>query len=352
LIADSSVGYLNVNPAFCNFSELTVALFKTSVLISPNTAFNAKTGTCNIKWRLFVICQARVRVSCLLLTGYGETTLNTPERLLSSRANMNALQISSICTQLMTWSPFPRMAATPVRSGFLNSFNSFYGKVKKISYYTFVQYKQGTGWRPRSAFDQQTAHASVKYQINENISIKAEYTYNHYLAQQAGGLTDKDFYKDPSQSKRSRNWFKVDWNLFAAELDYKISDRTKLSWVNFGLLAGRDALGYLGRADRPDDTTKNRDLLQDDYKNFGSELRFLHRYKFLKGNSVFLVGSRYYNGNTYRKQGSANASSKAEFAYVHPDRVENSDYLFARSNVPVFTENLCLSMSRFSVTPG
>lgn len=236
--------------------------------------------------------------------------------------------------------------------GFLNSFNSFYGKIKKISYYTFVQYKQGDGWRPRSAFDQQTAHASIKYQINENISVKAEYTYNHYLAQQAGGLTDKDFYKNPAQSKRSRNWFKVDWNLFATELNYKINDRTKLSWVSFGLLAGRDALGFLGRADRPDDTTKNRDLLQDDYKNFGSELRFLHRYKFLKGNSVFLVGSRYYSGNTYRKQGAASTSSKAEFTYLHPERLESSDYFFPSRNVAVFAENLWLINSRFSITPG
>ncbi|MDP2386811.1 MAG: TonB-dependent receptor [Bacteroidota bacterium] len=236
--------------------------------------------------------------------------------------------------------------------GFLNSFNSFYGKVKKLSYYTFVQYKQGTGWRPRSAFDQQTAHASLKYQINESISIKVEYTYNHYLAQQAGGLTDKDFYKDPSASKRPRNWFKVDWNLFATELNYKINDRTKLSWVSFGLLAGRDALGFLGRADRPDDTTKNRDLLQDDYKNVGSELRFLHRYKFLKGNSVFLIGSRYYSGSTYRKQGSASANSKPEFEYLHPDRLESSDYFFPSRNIAVFTENLWLINSRFSITPG
>lgn len=236
--------------------------------------------------------------------------------------------------------------------GFLNSFNSFSGKIKKFSYYTFYQYKQGNGWRPNSNFNQHVAHSSFKYQFNDKLSLKVEYTFNYYLAKQAGGLTDKDFYKDPTQSKRTRNWFKVNWNLFATELDYKINDRTKINWISFGLLAGRDALGFLGRADRTDDTTKNRDLLQDDYKNFGTEFRFLHRYKLLNKNSVFLFGSRYYNGNTYRKQGFGSASNKPEFSYLNSDRLENSDYEFPSQNFAVFTENLLYVNSRFSITPG
>ncbi len=65
-----------------------------------------------------------------------------------------------------------------------------------------------------------------------------------------------------------------------------------------------------------------------------------------------MIGSRYYSGNTYRKQGAASASSKAEFTYLHPERLESSDYFFPSRNVAVFTENLWLINSRFSITPG
>ena len=38
-------------------------------------------------------------------------------------------------------------------------------------------------------------------------------TYLTYLAQQAGGLTDKMFEENPLQTNRERNWFKINWLL-------------------------------------------------------------------------------------------------------------------------------------------
>jgi len=235
--------------------------------------------------------------------------------------------------------------------GLFNSFNSVGGTIKKVNYYTFYQYKQGTGWRPNSEFNMHTAHASVSYQANNNLKITGEYTYMTYLAHQPGGMTDKLFDKDPTASIRNRNWFKVNWNLAALIFDWKLTERTRINWLNFGLLAERVTVGYLGQINRADPLTE-RDILGDQYKNFGSELRLLHQYQLFKNTSTFLIGSRYYQGTTFRRQGLGDTTSKPHFEYLHPDNLEHSSYLFPSKNVSVFTENIFQISPKLSITPG
>ncbi len=235
--------------------------------------------------------------------------------------------------------------------GLFNSFNSLGGTIKKISYYTFYQYKQGDSWRPNSGFKMHTAHASINYQVNSKIKITGEYTYMTYLAQQPGGLTDKQFEKDPSQSIRNRNWFKVNWNLASLSFDWKLTPRTRINWMNFGLVADRITVGYLGQINRADPLTE-RDILGDQYKNFGSELRLLQRYQLLKNTSTFLIGARYYQGQTIRKQGLGDTTSLANFKYNNPNNLEHSDYTFPSKNVAAFSENIFQLGQKFSVTPG
>jgi len=236
--------------------------------------------------------------------------------------------------------------------GFFNSFNSFSGTLGKFKYFTYYQYKRADGWRPNSQFDLHSGHAMLQYSSGKHLDVRAEYTHQSYLAKQPGGMTDRQFTFDPSQSYRSRNWFRVDWNLAALTLDYRISDRARLNWRSFGLLAGREALGFLGRPDRADDTTSFRDLLSDRYKNAGSELRFLQRYMTGKKNAVFLAGARAYFGHTDRKQGLADKTDQPNFAYLHPEALEHSAYLFPSRNVALFAENIFQLTPKLSLTPG
>ncbi|MBA3681294.1 MAG: TonB-dependent receptor [Bacteroidetes bacterium] len=236
--------------------------------------------------------------------------------------------------------------------GFVNSFNQLSGTVKKFSYNTFYQYKQYSGWRERSQLHSHTAFASLKYQFNDRFFIKGEYTFLSYLAQQPGGLTDKQFEKDPTLVNRYRNWFKVNWNLFSVSADYKVSDKGRFNFLFFGLNAGRDALGNLGRIDRIDDTATYRNLLSDSYNNYGGELRFLQRYILFNNNSHFLIGARIYKGNTNRKQGDANKTDKPHFKFLNPDDLENSSYIFPSSNYALFIENIFQLTRKWSVTPG
>ncbi|MFM7022092.1 MAG: TonB-dependent receptor domain-containing protein [Flavobacteriales bacterium] len=235
--------------------------------------------------------------------------------------------------------------------GFYNTFNSIGGTVKKWNYYVAHQYKRGDGWRANSGFDSHTAFSIVTYQPNPRLAISLEYTFMHYLAQQAGGLTDQMFAQNPRQSIRNRNWFKVNWNLAALVLNYKINDRTIFNIRNFGLMAERDALGFLGSINRAD-PLEERDFLQDKYRNFGSEIRLIHKYSIAKKNAVFLVGGRYYRGHTKRLQGDGNTGYGPDFYYLNPKDVEDSDFDFPSENIAVFSENIFYVTPKFSITPG
>lgn len=235
--------------------------------------------------------------------------------------------------------------------GLFNSFTSLGGTKGKVSYYSFYQYKTSNGWRPNSSLDQHMAFASVKYQVSDKFSIRPEYTFMHYVAQQPGGLTDRQFVQDARQSNRERNWFRVDWNLMALNLDYEVSSRLKINSRFFGLIAGRDALGNLGRIDRLDDGG-NRDFISDDFTNWGNETRAIYNYNLAGNTSVFLVGGRFYKGFTERMQGDGNNGSEADFYFLNPDNLEGSAFDLPSQNIALFAENIFSLSDKFSITPG
>ncbi|MEX2567731.1 MAG: TonB-dependent receptor, partial [Cyclobacteriaceae bacterium] len=235
--------------------------------------------------------------------------------------------------------------------GFLNTFSSVGGTSGKWNYYTFFQYKRGDGWRENSAFDSKMAYTAISFKPNNRFKLKLEYTMMDYLARQAGGLTDALFEENPRQSIRSRNWFKVNWNLFATQVDYKINNQLKLNLRNFGLIGGRDALGNLGRIDRIDDG-QERNLFVDDFRNFGSELRLIYNYRLGKQENAFLIGGRYYKGFTDRKQGLGSAGNDADFRFLNPRNLEDVDYDFPGNNFSLFAENVFNLSDKISLTPG
>ncbi len=237
--------------------------------------------------------------------------------------------------------------------GFFSSFNSIGGQVAKgkLNYYAFYQGKRGNGWRANSGFQQHTAYGGLRWQLSPAVKIGAEYTYMHYLAQQAGGLTDAMFARDPRQSIRDRNWFQVDWNLAAVTADIRLSASTKLNIRNFGLYARRDALGFLGAINRID-PGGNRDLISGSFQNFGNETRLMHKYDIRHRPAALLIGARYYQGYTTAQQGAANAGSGANFQLLHPEQPEGSDYAFPSRNIAAFAEQVFNLSSKWTLVPG
>ena len=236
--------------------------------------------------------------------------------------------------------------------GFTNTFLSLGGTKSKIQYYTFYQYRQGKGWRPNSNFDAHNYYADIKYNINEKLSIDAQYSMLQYIAQQPGGLTDIQFKDNPKQSNRSRNYFQVKWNLMATSIQYKITSKSKLSSQFFGLIAGRNAIGNLNNIQQQDILYTTRDAFKDQYKNFGNETKWLYTYRANdKQAFVFLLGSRIYRGNTFKKQDLGDTTSSPLFQFYRETLQDGSDYSFPSLNTAIFAEHL-FTFGQFSITPG
>lgn len=244
------------------------------------------------------------------------------------------------------------------------SFNSLSGTVGKFSYYTYFNYKQGDGYRPNSAFESYNHFASLNYNFNESTKLTFESTILKYLAKQPGGLTDTMFEDNPEQSNRNRNWFAVDWHLFALKFKHKISTNADFSLNLFGLDAQRDALGFRGDIRTPqynpittidDPNLITRDLISSHFNNWGAEARVLKRYKLGKRKSVFLIGTKYYQSqNTYR-QGPASNEADNNFSFQngdYPDYPSQTDFELPNFNLALFGENIFYLSDKLSITPG
>lgn len=254
--------------------------------------------------------------------------------------------------------------------GLFTSFNSLSGTIGKFSYYTYFNFKIGDGYRPNADFDSKNAFLNLRYAFTDETSISAEITYLKYLSQQAGGLTDTQHNQDPMFSNRERNWFEVDWKLYAIRLDHKFSNRTDFSLNIFGLDAERNALGYRGipgadglnrnpvsEPDWKDESGEYlyaRDLIRGNFNNWGAEARLLTRYSLMDRDAVLLLGAKYYKANNVALQGAGSLGEDADFSFdANNSSYPNvSNFTFPNQNFAFFGEHILYIKDRLSITPG
>ena len=241
--------------------------------------------------------------------------------------------------------------------GLLTSFNSLSGTVGKFSYYTYFNYKEGSSFRPNSDFNSRNYFGSFRYQFNDKTKLTFEATLQDYLAQQPGGLTDAQFLEDPTFSNRERNFFDVNWNLFNLRLDHKLSKKTDFSLSLFTLDASRSALGIReNRVTIPDnDFSLPRELLVDNFKNWGAEARLLTNYKIKDLDAVFLVGSKYYQSDNNQRQGPGPNGANADFRFADnefPNFLSQASFNLPNFNIAVFGENIFNITNKWTIVPG
>ena len=236
------------------------------------------------------------------------------------------------------------------------SFNSVSGTVGKFSYYAYGNYKNGNDFRPNSHFESFQGFAHVGYEISEKTKAVFEFSYLNYLAQQAGGLTDAQFEEDPTFSNRTRNWFKVDWKLYALKLTHDFSIHTKVSLNLFALDASRETVGFReNRVSQADDLSSPRELIVGNFNNWGAEGRFLTEYNLFDMETTALVGAKFYQSNNTAKQGPGSNKSDADFNFAFedfPDYSRQNQYTFPNTNVAFFGEQIFNISEKLTLTPG
>jgi len=235
------------------------------------------------------------------------------------------------------------------------NFTSLSGKKSNLSYYGFLNYKKGNGFRKNSEFESFNSFMNVTYDFNEKSKISSEITYLKYLAHQAGGLSDQMFETNPLQTNRKRNWFEVNWLLLNIKYFRKISENSNFDLTFFGLKAKRNALGFRSnRVDQIDPNTE-RDLIKGKFSNLGVEARFLSKYEIKGKKSILLIGSKLYKSRTKSIQGPGSDGSDANFNFYFdkfPSYVNQSEYSYPNSNFSLFGENIFYFSENFSFTPG
>ncbi|NHF57864.1 TonB-dependent receptor [Flavobacteriaceae bacterium TP-CH-4] len=236
------------------------------------------------------------------------------------------------------------------------TFNSLAGTIGKFSYYTYFNYKEGDGFRPNSGYHSRNYYAHLGYRLSDRTKITVETTFLNYLAQQPGGLTDAQFLEDPTFSNRTRNWFDVDWKLYSLRLDHQFSSKTDFSLNLFGLDASRKALGFrTNRVSQPDVLEEPRELLIDNFQNWGAEARVLTRYGLWGKESALLLGSKFYKTRNDQRQGPGSNASNADFRFADdqfPNYERQSEFDFPNLNVAFFGENIFNITDKLTVTPG
>ena len=235
------------------------------------------------------------------------------------------------------------------------NFTSTSGTIKKLSYFTFINYKNGDGFRPNSNFESLNLFSFLKYKINNKLWVSTEFTYLNYIAQQAGGLSDQMFFENHLQSNRSRNWFQVNWLLYNMYLNYTPTQTKTISLNLFGLNAQRNALGFRTNRVSQIDSGHERDLIKGDFNNYGLELKFLSKYKIIDQRSNLLIGSKFYKSDNTSQQGPGSNSNDADFNFYStefPNYNNQSNYQYPNLNIAFFGENLFYINNKLSITPG
>ena len=229
------------------------------------------------------------------------------------------------------------------------------GTKKFVSYLASFNFKSGDGFRPNSGFNSRNYFFQINYNLSNKTKIKAEFTLLDYLAQQAGGLSDKMFNENPFQSNRSRNWFNIDWLLFQTKIKHSFSDKSKLDIQLFGLSAQRDALGYRTNRVSAIDPNSYRDLISGKFKNYGLETKWLKEFRFFTKKFIFLLGGKWYSAENTSNQGPGSTGSNPDFKFYNqenPYYSYQSNYSYPNKNLAFFSEQIFYLNKKISISPG
>ncbi|MFI5151016.1 MAG: TonB-dependent receptor family protein [Bacteroidia bacterium] len=242
-------------------------------------------------------------------------------------------------------------------NGLFNSFTSAGGTIRKIKYYSFLQYRYFEGWRKNSEQTQLSGFAGVKYNPSDKLQIGLEYTALRNTIRMPGGLTDSLFKADPAQSLRSRNWLQSPWNILAATFTYQINGRSSISLKSAYLHSERDLVwknedGGPAMKDSitPAQTYMPREVEHEYFRNLTNELRFLTHYNLGGREQALSAGVRYVYSYLRRQHGAEGTTgSDLDYTLTSP---WGGDMSFYNNNISVFSENTFRIGSRFSITPG
>jgi Fe(3+) dicitrate transport protein len=246
------------------------------------------------------------------------------------------------------------VAQTAGSYGLYNIYTSIGGTKGRWQYFAFSQYRTLDGWRENSDQKQLSAYGKVTYNASSKVKLSVDYTLLRNKIHMPGGLNDSEFQADPQQSLRARNWLQSPWNIITANLQYKISGNTSLSFTSAYQFSQRDLIWQNEDSwypnFSPDSIGAARELEKEFFNNLTNELRVLTNYKIGTQEQTLAFGIRQAFSLMRRYEGGIGSTA------ANLDLNQYGPYAtamnFRNNNVSLFAENIFHIGKKLSVTPG
>ena len=241
--------------------------------------------------------------------------------------------------------------------GMFSTYNAIGGKVGKLEYYAFYSRRASDGYRDNNASDYDAQGALLKFSPTAKLTLRAELLRSNYLIQLAGPLTDAMFQANPRQSTRTRSFYSPEIYVPSLSAEWKVGQQTRLSWTASSVLGNRRSVLYDRTANIPD--TINRSTLQyngrqvdnDNFNSYTTELRLLHEYSLLGRNSILMIGAQYMNNDLHRQQ-QGKGTTGSDFDLSISAAGWGRDMHLKTKNIAVFAENKFQLTRDLAVSPG
>ncbi len=241
--------------------------------------------------------------------------------------------------------------------GLQTSYNALSGKIGKLEYYIYYHKRVSNGYRDNGKSDAEGQSIRLAYHASKNVRILAELSRSNYVYQIPGPLTDSMFLANPRMSTRSRNYFNPDIYIPSLTLDWQLSDRTRLTWINSAVLGARSSV----QLDKPatvvdmiDPVTLTYSARQvdiDRFNSYTSEFRVLHRHTLFNMPNILVVGAQAMNNDLQRQQlGKGTTGTDFDLSLSQPGW--GRDLRFKTTNLAFFAENKINLTDKLSLSPG
>ncbi|MBC7642297.1 MAG: TonB-dependent receptor [Flavobacterium sp.] len=255
--------------------------------------------------------------------------------------------------------PFEFLTSQTMGSyGLFNAFNSIGGNYKKLSFYSFLQYRNIDGYRPNSEQTQVSGFAKLQYNHSQKLNFGIEYSLLRNKIKMPGGLTDEQFNNDSQQSIRTRNWIRSPWNILTIFANVTPSENSTISFKTSFLFSSRSLVwrnedGGAAATDDIDPITTEfvpREVGIEKMNNSTTEIRYSQKYKLGKQVSTFATGIRQ-SYAWFKRQGGGEGTTKSDFN-ISISGNWGYDLDFTTTNFSPFAENIFKITKNITITPG
>lgn len=239
----------------------------------------------------------------------------------------------------------------------LSTYNAIGGRKGKFKYYTYFQQKSRNGYRKNEHTNSQAQYIGITYEPTASFSIRAEWARSKYIYRLPGALTDSMFLADPTQATRGRNYYSPDIHIPSVNINWQISNTTKIQLISSAVLGNRSSVLFDKPANVKDSINtatfqyNNRQVDIDNYHSYTTEIRLLQELRIGKQKSVLAAGVQFMNNDSHRRQlGKGTTGTEYDLTLVDP--VWGRDIHLKTKNIALFAETKFQLLKNLSVNAG